>query len=120
MGAEVLVLEAFGGEVGVDLGRGYVGVPEHLLENAQVASTGQEMRGEAVPQRVRAHAALEPGGAGVPPDDLVEPLAAERSATLVDEERGLLPQADHLRTPAVDPRPQGSDRATPDGNQPFL
>ena len=53
---EVDVLEVLGREVGVELGGREVGVAEHLLQRAQVAAAGEQVRGERVAQRVRAHA----------------------------------------------------------------
>ena len=41
-------------DAGVNLGRGDRGVAEHLLDDAEVGAAGQEVGGEAVPERVRA------------------------------------------------------------------
>src|SRR3954471_23564912 len=68
------VAQALGGEVRVDLRRGDVGVAEHLLDRAQVAAAREQVRGEGVAQRVRAHLAVEPDRLGVALDDLVEAL----------------------------------------------
>ena len=54
---EVDVLQALGREVGVDLGGRQIGVAEHLLQRAQVAAPGEQVGGERVAQRVRAHPA---------------------------------------------------------------
>lgn len=37
-------------DVGVDLGGGHVGVSKKFLDDPKVRSTGQQMRGKAVPQ----------------------------------------------------------------------
>src|ERR1700704_882651 len=42
MSVEVDVAQTVGREVGVDLGRPDVGVPEHLLERAQIAAADQQ------------------------------------------------------------------------------
>src|SRR4051794_12315632 len=82
VGVEVDVLQPLGREVGVDLGRGDVGVAEHLLEGTEVAAAGQQVRREGVTQRVRAHAVGEPRAARVALDDLVEALAGQPAAAV--------------------------------------
>jgi hypothetical protein len=37
----------------IDLGCGNIGVPEHFLDDAQIGAVPEEMRREAVPQKVR-------------------------------------------------------------------
>ena len=83
----------------VDLRRRDVGVAEHLLQRAQVAAAGEQMRRERVAQRVRAHPALQAGAARVALDDLVEALAREAAAAVVDEQVALLAQADERGRP---------------------
>ena len=77
MGVEVDVAEAIGGQMGVDLGRADVGVAEHLLQRPQIAAARQQVGGERVAQRVRAHPVIQAGGARVALDDLVQPLTRE-------------------------------------------
>src|SRR4029078_12302177 len=96
---EVDVLEPLARGVGVELGGRDVGVPEHLLYRAQVAAAGQQMGGERVTQRVRAHLAVKSGGARVALDVLVEALAGRPPPALVDEQPPLVAQADE-RGPA--------------------
>src|SRR4051794_3427078 len=67
---EVHVLQPVGRQVRVELCGGDVGVTEHLLQAAQVAAAREEVRGERVPQRVRAHALGEAGRRRVALDDL--------------------------------------------------
>src|SRR3954453_9543406 len=98
---EVDVLEPLAREVRVHLRRRDVGVAEHLLHGTQVAAPRQQVGGEAVAQRVRAHAAGEAGRAGVALDDLVEALAAQRAAAEVDEELRLMTIADQLPATAA-------------------
>src|SRR5919107_6369806 len=50
-----------GGDTGVDRGGFELGVPEQDLDDANVDVLFQQMRGEAVPERVRAHALGDPG-----------------------------------------------------------
>ena len=78
VGLEVGLLQLLAREVRVELGRREVGVAEHLLHRAQVAATREQVRREGVPQGVGAHPIAEPGGLGVPQDDLVEPLPRQR------------------------------------------
>src|SRR5690606_34913064 len=97
MGMEVGLLEPIAGEVGVDLGGRDVCMPKHLLEGSQIAAPGQEMGGEAVAQRVRADSGVETGGAGVAFDHLVEALATERPAPVVEEEGDAVTAAGQYR-----------------------
>ena len=64
--------EAVGGDVGVDLGGGDVGVAEQGLHDAQVGAAFEQVGGEGVTQDVRADAGgVDPGGDG----GLVQKLA---------------------------------------------
>jgi hypothetical protein len=40
-------------DMGIDLGRRYIGVPEHLLQRPEIGSPGKEMTGEGMPQAMR-------------------------------------------------------------------
>src|SRR4051794_31956635 len=113
---EVHVLEPLGRQVRVDLRRGDVGVPEHLLHRAEVAAAGEEVRGERVAQRVRAHLLLEPGRARVALDDLVEALAREARAAPVDEQVADVAGADERWAAALEVDPDRVDRLAPDGD----
>jgi hypothetical protein len=114
------VLEALGRQVGVHLRRGDVGVPEHLLQGAQVAAAREQVGGERVAQRVRAHPPVEARGAGVALDDLVEALAGQARPAVVDEEVALLAQADHPRAPVLQVGADRGDRVAADGHEPLL
>ena len=94
----------------VDLRGTDVGVAQHLLQRAQVATAGEQVRGERVSQRVRTHSPREPSAAGVPLNDLVETLAREPAAASVQEHTRLLAQADEPRTPLVQVSAQRLDR----------
>src|SRR4051812_21833880 len=87
---EVDLLQAPAREMGVELGGGHVGVPEHLLHRSQVAAPGEQVGGEGVAQRVGAHPVRQAGGLRVAANDLVEPLAGEGAAAEVDEQVLLL------------------------------
>ena len=50
-------------DVGINLGRGNVGVAEHFLDNAQVGAVTEQVRGETVPEQMRINVFLQ---AGVP------------------------------------------------------
>ena len=117
---EVDLLEALAGEVRVHLRGRDVGVAEHLLHGAQVAAARQQVGGEAVAQRVRAHLAAEAGGAGVALDDLVEALAAERAAAEVDEQLRLVALADQLRPAAAQVGGDRRDRLAAERDEPLL
>src|SRR6476646_5396835 len=117
---EVDLLEAFAREVRVHLGRRDVGVTEHLLHGAKVAAAGEQVGGEAVAQRVRAHLAGEAGVARVALDDLVEPLAGQRPAAEVDEQLRLVAVADQLRPAAAQIAVDRRDRLPAERHQAFL
>ena len=51
MGGHVLRPHVLAVEMGVDLGGGYVGMPQYLLDEAQVGAPLQQMGGAAVAQR---------------------------------------------------------------------
>ena len=68
MRLEVDLAPASVGDVRVALGGPEVGMPEHLLDRAEIGSTLEEVRGEGVPEQVRVDALrLEPGLARKPP-----------------------------------------------------
>jgi hypothetical protein len=106
--------------VGVDLRRRDVGVAEHLLQRPQVAAAGEQVRGERVAQRVRAHAVVQPDGAGVALDDLVEPLAGKARAAAVDEDPRLVAQPDERRPPAFEVGARGGDCLAADRHEALL
>src|SRR3954465_6988391 len=93
---EVDVLQALGREVRVELGRGDVRVAEHLLQRAQVAAAREQVRRKRVAQRVRAHGVGKARARGVALDDLVEALARETAAAVIDEQARLPPGAAQL------------------------
>ena len=61
MKAGVDLAEAAQLDSGVNLRCGDRRVTEHLLDGAEIGSSGEQMGGEAVPQRVRADVAVQAG-----------------------------------------------------------
>src|SRR5215218_4783142 len=120
VGGEVDLFEAFAREVRVHLRGRDVGVAEHLLHGAQVAAAGEQVGGEAVAQRVRAHLARQAGVAGVALDDLVETLPGQRAAAEIDEQLRLVALADELRPAAAKVAVDRRDRLAAERNQPLL
>jgi hypothetical protein len=76
--------------------------------------------GERVAQGVRAHAIGEPGGVGVALDDLVQALAGEAGAAVVDEQARLEPFADQLGPAAAEVGVDRARRRAADRHEPFL
>src|SRR5438045_9499374 len=75
------------GYVRVELGRGEVGVAEHLLDSAEICAAFEEVRRERVAQEVRVDAVwLEAGLLRELPEDEEDAGARERSAARVEEE----------------------------------
>src|SRR3954451_8324191 len=117
---EVDVLQAVAREMRVELSGGDVGVAEHLLDRAEVAAAGEQVRRERVPERVRRHAVGEAGGRRVPADDLVEALAGERLAAEVDEQVRDDPAVHQRRAAAVQVDPHGLHRGAADRHHALL
>ncbi len=74
--------QSFAADVGVDLGRGDLTVPEHQLYGPEVGSPLQKMRREGVPQDMRADIGDDPGGPGVAFQEFPKSLPGERAAAL--------------------------------------
>ncbi len=106
--------------MGVDLGRADVGVAEHLLQRTQVTPARQQMGGERVPERVRAHAPLQAGAAGVALDDPVQALARQAASALVDEDVGLVADAHQPRAAVFQVDRQRLHRLGADRHEPLL
>src|SRR5713226_4275822 len=88
-------LEALPIDVRVDLRGGDVRMSEHGLHRAQVGAALEQVGGEAVPQRVRVHAA-QPRRARVAAEQLPESLARHAAAAGSDEEIAAAPFAEQL------------------------
>ena len=48
-------------DMGVDLSRRNVGVPEHLLNDAQIGAVAQQMRGKTVSEQMRINVLFQSG-----------------------------------------------------------
>ena len=60
-------------DMGVDLCRRYVRVTQHLLDDPQIRAVAEQMRCEAMPQKVRINALLHSSPLGVLLNDLPDP-----------------------------------------------
>lgn len=76
-------------EVCVDLGRGDIGVPEHLLHGCQISTALKEMSGKRVPNSVRGHSLLDAGKPDVLTNYLPSPHPAQGTAAAAEEEHTL-------------------------------
>src|SRR5262245_23213634 len=77
------------GHVGVELGRGEVGVAEHLLDAPQVGAALEQVRRERVAEEVRVDPArLEAGLLGKAAEDQERAGAGQRAALRIEEELG--------------------------------
>src|SRR5919108_2211811 len=106
--------------MGVELGGREIGVAEHLLDRPQVTAARQQMGGERMPQRVRAHPVAESRGLGMTQNDLVEPLPRQRAAAEVEEQLALLGDPDQLPAGGAQVDPQRCNRLTADRHEPLL
>ena len=89
VGAEVELAAAAIADMRVKLGRGEVGVAEHLLNAAQVGAAFEEVGRERVPEQVRVDAlGVEAGFLGKPAQDQEDARAGEAAALGVEEELG--------------------------------
>ena len=76
MGLVVLVPDLVAGKVGVDLGRGDVGVAEHLLDVPKGCATSEHVGGEAMTEDVGGYGGLYLGLFCVTLQDKPEALPA--------------------------------------------
>src|SRR5438093_250277 len=83
----VRLQEPGGADMGVALRGREPAVAEQLLDHPEVGAVVEQVRGERVAQRVRAHAARDAGGADRAPDDRMDRAHAEPPAPMVDEDR---------------------------------
>jgi hypothetical protein len=60
-------------DMGIDLGRRYVRVAQHLLDDSQIRAVAEQMRCEAVPQKVRINVLFQSGALRVLLNDLPDP-----------------------------------------------
>ena len=60
-------------DMGIDLGRRYVRVAQHLLDDSKIRAVAEQMRCEAVPQKVRINVFFQSGALRVLFNDLPNP-----------------------------------------------
>src|SRR6476646_713174 len=77
------------GYVRIQLGRGEIGVTEHLLDAAQIGPSFEQVSGEGVPEQVRVNPfGLEPRFRRKPTEDEESAGARQRAALRVEEQLG--------------------------------
>ena len=60
-------------DMGIDLGRRYIRVTQHLLDDSKIRAVAEQMRCEAVPQKMRIDVLFQSGPLRVLFDDLPDP-----------------------------------------------
>ena len=60
-------------DVGIDLGRRYVRVAQHFLDDSKIRAVAKQVRCEAVPEKVRINIFFQPGALRVLFNDLPNP-----------------------------------------------
>ena len=80
--------------MGVNLGRGDVGMAEHFLNYPQVGPMIQEVRGKGMPQQMRMDVLLDPSGPSALFDDLLHPGCGQNGAMDANENMALRFRAD--------------------------
>ena len=73
--------------MGVDLGRGNVGMAEHKLHGAKIGTMGQEMGGKGMTDHVGRDILGDACRKRYSPDDLPEPQSGHGTASCGDEEK---------------------------------
>jgi hypothetical protein len=69
-------------DMGIDLRRRNVSVPEHFLDDAQIGTVPEEVRREAVPQKVRINVLFQSCASSMFFDDLPDTHRCQFSAAL--------------------------------------
>lgn len=90
VGGVVDLFHTGGGDVGVDLGGGEVGVAEELLDAAEVGSVVEEVGGEAVAQFVGTDLELDAGTAQVFLEQVVDGAGGDAAAEFAEKEGALM------------------------------
>ena len=104
---EVEVAAAAVGDVRVQLGRGEIGVPEHLLDAAQVGAPFEQVGREGVAQDMGGEALREAGTARARLHDLEQTGPLERPAVMREQEVIGRSSASNLGTTLGQPGMQG-------------
>src|SRR3954462_13268435 len=79
--------EALARDVRVALGGGERSVPEQFLNPAQIGAHVEQVRREAVPERVRVYVPLRPAGEGVRPEKPRDAPRGEAAPAAIQEQR---------------------------------
>ena len=120
MGAHVDLAHVGAVEVRVELRRGDVGVPQELLDDAQVGAALEHVGGEAMAQRVRVKPLDPHDGAGLG-HERVHALAREAPAAVVEEHRrGRDARTHELGAPLLEVLGQHACRRPHDGDDALL
>ena len=90
MGLVVDLGESLEIEMGVDLGRGNIGVAQQLLHCAQIARRFQQMGGKGMAQHVRMKFDVDTVGHTPVRETALHAARAEALAAVIEEQRGLL------------------------------
>ncbi len=104
----------------IDLRGRHARVAEQLLHDADVGTALQQMGGERVPKRVRAHLLLDPSRGRVLLEDAGAPLAGEPPAAQVQEHRRTRPSRGDLRPNPREVRAHRVTRVPADRDVAFL
>src|SRR3954452_8285523 len=114
MRAEVQLATPSIGYVGIELGRRQVGVPQHLLDRAEVGAALEQVRGEGMPQEMRVDALrIEARLLGEPPEDQERAGPGQCAAFRVQEQLGAMSPIE-VRAPSSEVAAEGLDRVPPD------
>ena len=116
-------LQVVHGDQRVDLGGRHRGMPEQLLDHADVGAALQEVRGEGVAQRVRRDVARHPGPVGGLDQHRPGGLARQPPSAGVEEQGARALRRAHrgeLRAPAGEVGVDGGQGVGPHRDQPLL
>src|SRR5438874_2097951 len=88
VGLLIAVLQPGGGHVRVDLGRAQAAVAKQFLHAADIRAAVEQVRGEAVPHRMRAGARIKAGLFEILFEQAADAARGEPATAAVDEYRG--------------------------------
>jgi hypothetical protein len=103
----------------IDLSRRDVRVTEHFLYRNEVGAALQQVRGEAVPERMGRDVAIHPRIPNVLSDDLPRAHPAEWAPMLIQEDHTSGLAAIQLRASSSKVAPQHSNRTASEGDDPM-
>src|SRR5574341_784578 len=85
------------GDMGVDLSRRDIGVPQHHLDRSEIGAALEEVGGKRVAERVRAYRTVDPCRPRVGAENLPQTLAGQGPTQAIQEERGARPAPGQTR-----------------------